>query len=104
MSEPASAWLESREADVPALLREPLRNAVARMEAVSPEILLDSAYISLRHAFELGPERAAAPHLLAADALVTWACELAATEGGGLDELAAQTCQRLALLLAESGE
>jgi hypothetical protein len=104
MSELASDWLGAREADVPVLLRAPLRDVVAGAEAVSPAILLESACSSLKQAFEMGPERAAAPHLLVADALVTWACELAATEEGALEELAARTFQQLAVLLGESGE
>jgi hypothetical protein len=53
-----------------------------------PAALADAARACLRDALAAGDERAAALHLLAADALITYACEAAADEGGErLDDL-----------------
>ena len=54
------------------------------------EMLSDAARICLRDALADPDGRDAALHLLAADALITYACEAAASpDGGALHELAA---------------
>ena len=54
-----------------------------------PGALADAARICLRAALAEGDDREAALHLLAADALITYACEAAANDGGdSLRELA----------------
>lgn len=47
-----------------------------------PGALADAARICLREALAVGDSREAALHLLAADALITYACEAAANRGG----------------------
>jgi hypothetical protein len=63
--------------------------------------LADAARACVREALALGDDRAAALHLLAADALITYACEAAADEGGdALDQLVNATrAERLAHLV-----
>lgn len=65
------------------------------------DALADAARICLRQAIALGDERAAALPLLAADSLMTYACEAAATVGdAALRELTeAWSTERLAAVL-----
>jgi len=81
----AILWLAAREPAVPAALLEHtikvLRSA-AIAEASLPELFARSAMRALARAVELGDDRAGAADLLVADALLTWACEAAAEEGG----------------------
>ena len=92
MSEAARAWLATHAADVPAQLQQRMEDAAAAVDA-QPRVadeLAAAAVACLRIAAERCDERAAALHLLAADALVTHACALAAEEGSAaLDEVAA---------------
>jgi hypothetical protein len=95
--------LSNRDGDVPAALRARILAAIALAEGQTAPTL-EAALNCLRQSFAAEPRRAGAPDLLAADALLTWACEDAATQG--TDELAAQAAlmyARLAQLLDESG-
>jgi hypothetical protein len=107
VSTPAQRWLTARSAGVPARLQARMEAAV--LEAGAPvgsrvhAELAAAAITCLQAAIRIGDDRSAAIHLLAADALITAACEAAADEGlDGLDELRA-TCApaRLDALVAE---
>ena len=68
-----------------------------------PAALADAARVCLRDALAAGDDRAAALHLLAADALITYACEAATVEAGGLAALADATApDRLARLAGDA--
>ena len=99
----AVAWLDARCAEVPAGLLDRVREAVlasaqtlsADREPVS-QVLMDAAVSCMNAALQQGPQREAAVDLLAADALLTWACEAAVDEGAGrLGALAVETSLRL---------
>jgi len=101
----AVAWLEARCADVPAGLADRVREALSEATrdrrsadgTALSQVLLDAAVTCMKAALDQGPRREAAAHLLAADALLTWASEAAAEEGGGsLDALAGEASRRLA--------
>ncbi|HUF14133.1 MAG TPA: hypothetical protein VMN78_13620 [Longimicrobiales bacterium] len=81
MSEAALHWLESRDAAPPALRERMMHWAAASDAEEAPLALGQAALAALQRALELGPARAAALELLAADALVTYACEAAAGVG-----------------------
>ena len=105
MSDAARVWLASHADDVPAQLQQLMDDAVATIDAqqdVAGE-LAAAAVECLRVAMQRCDERAAALHLLAADALVTHACALAADAGGdALDVLAANlTAGRLHTIVAQ---
>jgi hypothetical protein len=70
-----------------------------------PGALADAARICLRAALAVGDSRDAALHLLAADALITYACEAAANGAGdSLNDLAESWSPgNLAHLVASSG-
>ena len=78
----AESWLAPRLADAPARLRERMLHALPR-PAVDPipEQLAAAALDCLRAAMHNPSERASALDLLAADALLTHACEAASEEG-----------------------
>lgn len=91
----AVSWVAAREPAVPAALLEHvikvLRGAKIA-EAALPELLARGGMAALDRAVAIGDDRAAAADLLAADALLTWACEAAAEEGGdALERLVAAT-------------
>ena len=70
-----------------------------------PAALADAARVCMRDALAAGDDRSAALHLLAADALITYACE-AAVEGSRADLAVvarAAAPERLALLLDTDG-
>jgi hypothetical protein len=105
------AWLEDRLADVPAALADRVREAVRASEATQSVramnaasesvsgLLLDAAVACMTAALRHGPRRAAAADLLAADALLTWACEAAVDEGRGrLEALAVDASRMMAAL------
>lgn len=72
----AREWLDRRGAEVPPALLERMRAAVDTAAGGSvPAVLADASLACLRDALERCDDRAAALHLLAADALVTAACE-----------------------------
>lgn len=94
----ARSWLAPRLYDVPDSLRMRMRTAVSRDpqngESVA-EALLIAAMSCMDEALALGSARNAAGHLLAADALLTAACE-AATEDGDAVAFAEKACHALA--------
>ena len=92
MSE-ALAWLAPRLAAAPADLADRMRSAVADGSgAPVPDALAAAALACLRRGIDGGERRAAALDLLAADALLTHACEAAAEED---PSALAAFCQRL---------
>jgi hypothetical protein len=107
MSTTAHAWLAVR-GGVPPQLAAVMEDAVDRAVARHTElagVLAEAARICLVDALDHCDERSAALPLLAADALMTFACEAAADgERAGIAELA-ESCapQRLALLLPGGG-
>jgi hypothetical protein len=70
-----------------------------------PASLADAARVCMRDALAAGDDRSAALHLLAADALITYACEAAADDSGAAFEAVARAAapERLALLLDTDG-
>lgn len=104
MSSPAGAWLERSRAAIPPALQAVLEPAIADTAPGSshPEALSAAAVACLRTAWRIGDERAAAVHLLAADALITAALEVAADSEPELAELAARcTADRIHTLFRE---
>lgn len=90
-------WLASREPSPPPMLAQMLRDVVGdeRCDAADlPEALMGHAAKLLDL---IGDDRAAAVHLLAADALITYAMEAAAEIGAGFDEFAAAAASRIAM-------
>ncbi len=78
----ALAWLEQREPRAPEPLFARMAAALSRRtETDVPAALAGAALACLRAAVEGGRDRAAAWDLLAADALLTYACEAAAEAG-----------------------
>lgn len=104
MSDNARAWLAMRAGAVPPVLEARMESAIdeALDEDTVPRALADAARVCMRDALTAGDERGAALHLLAADALITYACEAAAAgEGVVLAELAeAFAPERLGRLIA----
>lgn len=84
MSE-AAAWLSGRAATAPpallARMHAALGVATDPAQQPVPDRLAAAALVCLRDAMESCDERAAALPLLAADALITAACEAAAEDG-----------------------
>jgi hypothetical protein len=79
---PARAWLAAREPRAPERLLARMDAALAgRTESEIPEALAGAAFSCLRAALAGGADRSAAWDLLAADALLTYACEAAAERG-----------------------
>jgi hypothetical protein len=86
----ALEWLARREAPPP-LLERRIRRAIERLDQPADSIvhtLADAALMCLRDAGRGGDQRSTANELLAADAMLTYACEAAAEEGiAALDRL-----------------
>jgi hypothetical protein len=84
----ARMWLSERIADAPDPLRERMLEALAEVDGgeTTYNQLAEAAAICLRNAMTEQALRVCAIGLLAADALMTHACEAAAEAGG--DELA----------------
>jgi hypothetical protein len=85
MSKSAEAWLDARAVDAPASLRARMSRALAHSPDVSdslPQALAEAALAELERVLAQPSERAAAFDLLAADALLTYAFEAAAEQGG----------------------
>ena len=80
MSDRARAWLAMRAGAVPPVLEARMESALDDVldDDVVARALADAARSCLRDAMRAGEDRAAALHLLAADALITYACEAAA--------------------------
>lgn len=96
------AWLTERVAGPHTLLAR-MREALASTQASDrPTRLGEAALACLRDALKQGRDRAAALPLLAADALLTSACEAAAEEGiDALERVCATlSAQRMAELIA----
>lgn len=88
MSTRARAWLATRATETPQALMARMDEAVAEPGAADSDEqasvhrdLADAALLCVRAATERGDDRSAALHLLAADALITAACEAAAEVG-----------------------
>jgi hypothetical protein len=110
MSRHGRAWLASRADDVPPSLQARMEPAVDGTAAATPPDvageLAAAALACLQQAFDDCDERGAALHLLAADALMTSACEAAAgspaTPHAALETLCeAMSLRRLSLLLPQ---
>jgi hypothetical protein len=102
------SWLRARRPAPPERLIRRMEAALTGVEANGADLageLGEAAVVCLRGALAAGPGRAAALDLLAADALLTYACEAAADGGAaGLERFAAAYGPaRLARLLSESG-
>jgi hypothetical protein len=97
--EGAHAWLARREPVPPPALGAALH--AATMDRPVPHSLVAAALARLQRVLASSGDRTAAADLLAADALLTYACEAAAEQGG--EVLAATTAEiaptRLARLL-----
>ncbi len=82
-------WLESRRPGMPTALRRAVRDVVSRAEAAGamdpdgalPDRLAECALHALDVVVRSDADRAMAAELLAADALLTYACEAAAEAG-----------------------
>jgi hypothetical protein len=110
MSTHGRAWLASRANDVPPSLQARMELAVDGTAAATPPDvagdLAAAALACLEQAFDNCDERGAALHLLAADALMTGACEAAAGSPAiphaALEALCeAMSLRRLSLLLPQ---
>ena len=79
----AVAWLETHIAEAPAQLRERMQRALANADETKPvaQQLSDAAMSCLSASLSNTGERSCAIDLLAADALLTHACQAAAEEG-----------------------
>lgn len=106
MNEQARAWLARRADRVPGALQARMQSAIDSLDGDSvAAVLAEAAHACLRDAVAAGDERGAALHLLAADALITYACEAAAdADGAALAGLAADNApERLSHLIGGSG-
>ena len=105
MSVAAREWLAAHAHDVPAVLQEQMQNAAVDVTATDVQTELVSAAVAcLRVALQRCDDRAAALHLLAADALATHACALAADDVGALDAVAAALSpDRMSALITQQG-
>jgi hypothetical protein len=108
MTHAAKLWLHQHSAAVPASLSEfmsrALHDAVSRNASASTsEALLLAAMSCLREAVDLCEERHGALPLLAADGLMTAACEAAAQQGAAvLDSLCVRTAPHELETLADA--
>jgi hypothetical protein len=101
MTSDARAWLAERSDDVPASLQSRMEQSARDATGVTiPDALASASLDALRDALALCDDRAAALPLLAADALITAACEAAADDEAALAALcAAFDPSRLAALV-----
>lgn len=87
-------WVASRTPAVPAPLLEALDAAVDLSGPLRPELFMDAGRAQLRAAADrTGRVRSSAFSLLLADALITWACEVAVESDAPDDVL--RECLRL---------
>lgn len=99
-------WVGRHDTRAPAELRERMRDMLTRAGAGTPltDALIDAAVDCLRRALWRSGDRAGAMDLLAADALLTFACEAAVDDGpDSLAELPERVSRCLAPLLPEAG-
>jgi hypothetical protein len=105
VSSPAHVWLAEWRAAAPPSLAAVVEHAVTTADDHTSDtvvILAEAAVACLRSALRIGDDRAAALHLLAADALITAACEVAARTERDLAAIAARfTADRLATLFRD---
>jgi hypothetical protein len=95
----AKAWVDARVPSPPPRLAERLEELLSGTDVGPPEGFLDVAVASLERLLREGSEaRDAALDLLSADALVTYAFELACDEPDLLDGRASTALARLARL------
>jgi hypothetical protein len=92
MSDDVQAWVAARAADVPPSLRQRMNEALvagdpASRRAEIPDRLAAAAVACLRDVLPRCDERSGALDLLAADALITYACEAAVGDAPSLDSL-----------------
>jgi hypothetical protein len=103
---PALRWLTPRMEGAPGELRKRMLDATAWSGApdiANSRALLAAALTCLDDALELGNERAAALELLAADALLTAACEAAAEEDD-MSAFVVEASAQLARRVGPAGE
>ena len=101
---PLSAWLESRTPPPPPELAARIRTLTARWSDREPvaEVLLDAAHDAMRTLLHDGClTRTSGLELLAVDALVTYAFEVAADEPARIEACAHEALAKIAAL-AES--
>lgn len=100
-------WVAARTAGAPPALTTRVLAALASVlddpADTVPEAALAAADAALRQLLARGGTRAAAPDLLAVDALVTYAFESACDEPDQLVERAAAAMRRVAALADEEG-
>ena len=105
MSDTAQAWLAAWRAAAPPSLAAVVDEAVTASGDDTGDTvaaLSAAAVLCLRDALRIGDDRAAALHLLAADALITAACETVAGTERALEELATRfSAERLGTLFRE---
>jgi hypothetical protein len=107
VSRRARVWLVERAGPVPPSLQAAMERAAdaARGDRVGadslPEILADATMRALRDAVRLGADREGALPLLAADALVTFACEAAAEAGVDTEAVLDRVCAAFAPALLD---
>jgi electron transfer flavoprotein alpha/beta subunit len=101
----ARAWLAGWRAAVPPSLAAVVEQAVTASGEDTDDVvaaLSAGAVACLRAALRIGDDRAAALPLLAADALITAACEAGAGSSRALDDLATRfSAERLGTLFRE---
>ena len=105
MSDAAREWLAAHAHEVPAMLQRRMEEAASDASGarVQDELIM-AALECMRVALARCDERAAALHLLAADALVTHACGLAADDPAALDAVAAALSPaRMCAVIAQQG-
>ncbi|HSK19770.1 MAG TPA: hypothetical protein VK912_11540 [Longimicrobiales bacterium] len=107
MSDRARAWLATRAGAVPPALEARMESAMDDVvgQDTVPAALAAAARVCMRDALAAGDDRSAAVHLLAADALITYACEAAADGRDAEFDVVARAAapERLALLLDTDG-
>jgi hypothetical protein len=105
MSDAAREWLGRHAHDVPAVLQQRMERAAGDATGADVQDELVAAAIGcLQVALERCDERAAALHLLAADALATHACAYAANDPAALDSLAiAVSPARMSAIISRPG-
>ena len=90
MNDAARDWLTARAGAAPPSLCKAMHAALdaGRADGSVAAVLCDAALHALESALQAGDDRAAAWHLLAADALLTAACEAAVDDPGAASEVA----------------
>ncbi len=104
---PSDPWLAARTTGAPGDLSARMRSAWAQVQGADARMsrsrrLLEAAATCIERALGAGSDRRAALDLLAADGLLTVACDAAAEEGDA-SAFALEASTRLAALLADRG-